>query len=194
MTIRKGAPWGVEVDRPADLLVVESDAALAAAAQSGGHPLGLGGGDLHRSLGAPAPRPTMQRVDIDVIRLSADGAEMTAVAHVVARRSWWRGRVVAVMNVDQIGVWNVAPRAHPNDGLLDVVEVDPSMNLRQRWQARGRLRLGTHVPHPSIGQRRVTAASWQFDRPVSLWVDGERRGTVTELSVRVEPDAFELHI
>lgn len=194
MTIRKGEPWGIEVDRPADLLVVGGDAALAAAARSGDRPLAVDGGDLHRSLGAPQPRPSMQRVDVDLIHLSADGTGMTAVAHVVARRAWWHGPVVAVMNVDHIGDWNVAPRAHPNDGLLDVVEVDPSMGVRQRWQARTRLRLGTHVPHPSIGLRRVTDAAWRFDVPMSLWVDGERRGLVSELSVRVEPDAFGLHI
>ena len=55
-----------------------------------------------------------------------------------------------MLNADRIGAWDVAPRAHPNDGQLDVVEVDASMGLRDRWQASRRLATGTHVPHPAI--------------------------------------------
>ena len=32
------------------------------------------------------------------------------------------------MNVDRLGHWDVAPRAHPNDGRVDVVEVDAAMS------------------------------------------------------------------
>ena len=61
-----------------------------------------------------------------MLRVDADGRRLTAVAHVVARGGgpWWRGPIVAVMNADRLGRWDVAPRAHPNDGRLDVVEVD----------------------------------------------------------------------
>lgn len=195
MTIRKGEPWGEEVDRPDDLLLVDADANLAALLDRGDpRPVAVAGGDLYRSVGSPDPRPRMQRVDIDAIRVLADGIVHIGVAHVVARRSWWRGTIVAVMNVDHLGGWNVAPRAHPNDGLLDVVEVDAAMPIRQRWQARSRLRQGTHLPHPSIASRRVTERSWRFDRPTPLWVDGERRGSVLELSVSIDTDAFSLHI
>ena len=57
------------------------------------------------------------------------------------------------MNSDHLGTWNVAPRAHPNDGKLDVISVGRGMTFRQRLQARTRLELGTHVPHPAIGSR-----------------------------------------
>lgn len=195
MTIRKGEPWGVEVDRPGDLLLVAGDADLADLLDAGTErPLALSGGDLHRSLGEPQPRLRMQRVELDLLRVVADGAEHAAVAHVVARRSWWRGQLVAVMNVDQLGDRNVAPRAHPNDGFADVVEVDPGMGLRQRWQARARLPQGTHVPHPSIRTRRVREAVWHFERPLGLWIDGERRGRVSDLSIVVVADAYCLHI
>lgn len=136
----------------------------------------------------------MQLVDVDVLRVTADGRHLDAVAHVVARRGWWRGQIVMVMNVDHLGDWNVAPRGHPNDGKVDVVEVDPAMTLRERWQARQRLPQGTHLPHPRIATRSVATASWHFERPLGLWVDGEARGRVTDLAVEIEPDAFELHI
>lgn len=194
MTIRPGEEWGAAVDRPDDLVVLADDASLAAAVLAGRGPLSVSGGDLHRAVGSPQPRPQMQRVDVDLIRATADGEEVVAVAHVVARRSWWRGPLVAVMNVDHVGDWNVAPRAHPNDGRLDVVEVDASMGVRQRWQARRRLPQGTHVPHPAISTRRATEAAWTFDPPLRLWVDGVDRGPVAELSVTVEPDAFTLHV
>lgn len=193
MTIRKGEPWGIEVDRPEDLLVVDTDAGLADALEVG-RPLALSGGDLYRSLGEPASRARMQRVDVDLLRVTADDTTHTAVAHVVARRSWWWGPIVAVMNVDHLGDWNVAPRAHPNDGFADVVEVDARMGVRQRWQAHSRLGHGTHVPHPSISTRRVRDRTWRFERPLRLWVDGEPRGEVSDLSIDVVADAFALHI
>lgn len=194
MTIRPGEEWGVAVDRPDDLVEFADDAALAASIDEPGHRLGVSGGDLHRALGAPRPRPQMQRVRIDALRIDADGETMVAVAHVVARRSWWFGPVVVVSNVDHLGEWNVAPRAHPNDGRFDVVEVAPGMGVRQRIAAVRRLPQGTHVPHPDISTRRATEATWTFDRPTTIRVDGVRRGRVRRLDVRIEPDAFELHI
>ena len=49
---------------------------------------------------------------------------------------------------------DVAPRAHPNDGRFDVVEVSAAMPARARLQAWRRLATGTHVPHPDITTRR----------------------------------------
>ena len=193
MTIRRGEEWGVAADRPADLVECGDDAALAAAVGSQ-HPLTVTGGDLHRAVGSPGPRERMQRVEIDLIRVRADGAEHRAVAHVVARRRWARGRVVVVANAAHIGQWNVAPRGHPNDGRLDVLEIDPAMSLRQRWQGRRRLPQGTHLPHPMIATSRVARGEWRFERPLDLWVDGVRLGPTTDLAVEIEPDAFELHI
>ena len=53
------------------------------------------------------------------------------------------------------------------------------MTLRARWQARRRLPTGTHVPHPAIRTRRLREASWPFDPPLRLWVDGVAHGSVT---------------
>ena len=126
---------------------------------------------------------------VDLLRVEADGRAFVAIAHVVARRSWWRGPILAVMNVDRLGRWDAAPRAHPNDGRADVVEVAAEMGLRARWQARSRLSSGTHLPHPQLTNRRITDETWTFDGPRRLWVDGVARGTVRSLRVAVEPDA-----
>lgn len=195
MTIRPGEEWGVTVDRPAGLRLAATDRELARLTSlDPTEPIAAGGGDLHRSLGAPRVRSAMQLVPVDLLRVVADGVEHRAVAHAVARRGWWRGRIVAVMNVDHLGDWNVAPRAHPNDGRFDVVEVARAMGFRARWQARSRLPGGTHVPHPGITTRTARSADWEFEQPLELWLDGERVGAVRELCVELVPDAYDLHV
>lgn len=195
MTIQRGQEWGVAVPRPDGLTVAGADAELARLVDRDPHGrFGLSGGDLFRSLGSPEPRDPMQRLPMDALAVSVDGRELLAVAHVVARRGWWTGPLLAVMNADHVGEWNVAPRAHPNDGRADVVEVDATMPVRHRWQARGRLPHGTHVPHPDIHVRTTAEESWTFDRGTRVRVDGVDVGMVTHLVVRVLPDHFEIHV
>jgi hypothetical protein len=189
VTIRKGQPWGTEVARPPDLVMAADDHEVVELALD--RVVGISGGDLYRSLGAPEPRDPVQRVEIDGMTVVLDGERThDGVAHVVARRSWWRGRIVACMNVDHLGRWNVAPRAHPNDGLLDVVECSPAMSLRDRWAARQRLPQGTHLPHPDLSLGRVAAREWTFERSLRVWIDGRDVGTARHLAVCVVPDRY----
>ena len=92
------------------------------------------------------------------------------------------------MNAAFLGSWNVAPRAHPGDGRLDVLEAD--LGWGDRWKARQRLPGGTHVPHPGIAQRRVTAGEWSFERPIDVYIDGRRHRRVRRLAVEIEPEAL----
>jgi len=110
----------------------------------------------------------------------------------VARGRAWSGEIAAVMNVDHLGAWDVAPRAHPNDGRLDCVWVASTMGWRARWQARRRLPLGTHVPHPHIQVRRGDSIEFTFESRRRLYVDGVFEGSVRHLSVRVVPDHLTL--
>ncbi|MDQ3294312.1 MAG: hypothetical protein M3527_07670, partial [Actinomycetota bacterium] len=105
------------------------------------------------------------------------------------RRPAWRGGVLAAMNAQFLGRYDVAPRAHPGDGLLDVVDVDPDMPVGERWKAWRRLPSGTHVPHPRISVRRVDAV--QLDVPAGARVELDGRGLrpARTLSLRLEPDA-----
>ena len=193
MTIQRGEPWGVEVPAPPGLVPVHSDVELAESDPA--TPVALAGGDLFASLGSPPLRDPMLRVEIDVLAVTLDGERtVPAVAHVVMRRSWWRGWVVAVMNVDQLGPWNVAPRAHPNDGVFDVVEVAPEMRPRERLAARRRLATGTHVPHPHIATGRYDHHEWRFERPQQVWIDGRRIGQARHVEIHLTPDAREIHL
>ena len=195
MTIRKGEAWGVPAPAPAGLSIARSDRELAAlVAADGDAPLAVSGGDVFTTIGAPVGRERAYRLPMDVLRLEADGVPHLAVAHVVVRRWWWRGPVVAAFNVDHMGDWNVAPRAHPNDGRFDIIEVSQSMSVRDRLGARRRLPAGTHTPHPDITTRTAPEASWGFDRPHKLWIDGVPVGSVRELTVTIEPDAYALYI
>lgn len=199
MTIKPGSVWGEVVDTPTGALVLHRDDEVASAIERAEtRPLIVRGGDLHRTVGAPSAPGTAVRIPIDILRVTTDGATMTAVAHVLARRPgrfWWmRGRVVVAMNAEHIGRWDVAPRAHPNDGRFDLVEVAASMSVRERWQALRRLGTGTHVPHPRIASRRSREETFTFDRPTGLWLDGVVRGTVRSVTVRVVPDAAEIYV
>jgi hypothetical protein len=195
VTIRRGEPWGAPTPRPPDLVIAGSDAELAAMVADDPHgAYGLGGGDLHRSLGVPSHAATMQRLPIDALRVRLDGVECLAVAHVVVRDGWWRGPLLAVLNCGHVGTWDVAPRAHPNDGRFDVVEVDAGMSIRQRLAARPRLPLGTHVPHPQIAVRTSERDVWTFDAPRTVYLDGVRRGRAARLEVVILADHFSIHM
>ena len=201
MTIRKGAAWGETGGLPAGGVVVRSDAearAVVTAARRAGDPvppLGLAGGDLCRTLGGRGDEGRIRsdagvRLPVDLATVLVDGRQYWFVAHLVARRSWWRGRIVAAMNAEFVGSWDVAPRAHPDDGLLDVLDVSPAMPPLDRLRARGRLPSGSHVPHPAIAVARRPALQVTLDRPTPVWLDGERVGEGRDLSLRVEPDAL----
>jgi len=199
MGIAKGELWGVPGPLPPDGIEVHTDAearALVEAAHRADAPLpvlGLLGGDLCATVGGKGEVERLRSTEaitlpIDVGSVLIDGRIHWFVAHLVARRSWWRGRVVAVMNAQWIGPWDVAPKSHPNDGLLDVFDGD--LSLDDRFKARSRLRTGTHVPHPGIVQRRVAALQLEFERPTPIFLDGENVGSARSLSVRLEPDAL----
>lgn len=199
MTIRKGEVWGAAAPLPRHGVTVHSDRearAIVTAARRAGEPippLGLLGGDLCKTLGGTGDEDRLRSgeamsLPVDLGAVLIDGRLHWFVAHLVAKRSWWHGRVVVAMNAQYLGDWDVAPKSHPNDGRLDVL--DGKLTVGQRWQARQRLKHGTHVPHPAIEERRVTAIQLELDRPTPIELDGEPVGTARTLSLRVEPDAL----
>lgn len=196
MTIRKGDEWGAAGAVPNGTPLASNDRALFELVN--GEPLprfiAIAGGDLARTVSASAadalqPGSSANIAPIDLGVAVHDGGTHRFASHAVARRSWWRGEVLVVSNAQFLGPWDVASRSHPNDGLLDVTEVSTSMTMQQRWAARSRLRTASHLPHPSIRTARVRARTWEFDRPLDLWLDGVRVGRTARLEVRVLADA-----
>jgi hypothetical protein len=199
MTIEKGVAWGELGPLPENGIVVRSDAEarrIVEAARRAGEPpppLGLLGGDLCRTVGGPGDEARLRsdaavRLPVDIGAVLVDGRLHWFVAHVVAMRSWWRGEVVMAMNAQWLGRWNTGPRAHPNDGLLDVTR--SNLALADRFKARRRLPTGTHLPHPGFEVRRAAAIQLTLRRPTPVRLDGEPVGTARHLSIRVEPDAL----
>lgn len=199
-----GVDWGTPGEVPAGALTVGSDVAAAkivAEARRAGRaipPMVLTGGDLARTLGVatagapPVPGTAGTRVAADVGAALVDGRLHWFVAHLVARRSWWRGRLLVAANASFVGRWNAAPRSHPGDGRLDVFDADPP--LRVRLAARRRLPSGTHVPHPLITQRRTAASQYDLDPALDVYLDGVSLGRARTLSLRVEAGALEVWI
>ncbi len=198
MPISKGSPYGQPGALPDDGVVVRSDAEARAVVEDArrvGRPppvLGLLAGDLCRTLGGPGDEGRLRTRDavqfsVDLGEALIDGRLHVFVAHLVARTRWWRHAFVA-MNAQFVGDWVLGPRAHPNDGLLDVYEAD--LSLPDRLKVRSRVHHGAHMPHPRINERRTAAVQVEFRRPRPLYLDGERWGEARTLSLRVEPDAL----
>lgn len=197
MTIRKGDDWGVERPIPQGIVVVDSNRSLFDVVNRASLPgcIGLSGGDLARTVSAspatdrfaPGSRVVVAPVDLGVA--VHDGGTHLFASHAVARRSWWRGQVLLAANAQFLGSWDVAPRSHPNDGYLDITEVSASMSWQQRFGAWRRLPTARHVPHPAVRTLRLRTGSWEFDRPLDLWLDGVRVGRTRTLVLETRPDA-----
>lgn len=190
--IRKGEEWG----EPAVLGGNEPEASTDAevARLLGEHPgsvVVLRGGDLHRSLGGrPGSAPDLSGpvmiLPIDLVAVTVDGSTRLASAHVVARRRGWAGEFAVAMNGTHLGEWNLGPKAHPNDGLIDVTT--GRLGLRDRLAARSRAHTGTHLPHPALSTARVRSAEWSFERSTPVYVDGVRVGSARHVALAVHPD------
>ena len=198
MTIKKGEAWGERGALPAGAVTVHSDAearAVVERARRAGEPvppLALLGGDLCRTLGGSGDEERLQSGDaallpVDLGSVLIDGRLHWFVAHLVARKGWWRGRIYAAMNAQYLGRWDVAPRGHPNDGILDTFDV--TMSTGERLKARSRLVAGAHLPHPGIKEQRVSAVQVDVGG-LDVWLDGQRLGPARALSLRIEPDAL----
>jgi hypothetical protein len=200
VTIERGVDWGHPGPLPSDGIVCATDAAArrvvveARRHQRAVPVLGLTGGDLWRTMGAPPGGEARLRSDdavtfpVDLGSVLVDGRLHWFVAHLVARRSWLHGRTFVAMNAQWLGEWDLAPRGHPDDGKLDITDGD--LPFGQRLAARGRLRTGTHLPHPALEHRQVDAVQAELQPPLDVYLDGEKVARASNLSIRVEPDAL----
>jgi len=173
----------------------EAGAALAAAREER-RPfpaLGLLGGDLCRTLGGGGGTQLQGvRFTVDLGEALLDGRLHLFVAHLVARTRLWTRAFVAMnaqyLSSRPLGNWNLGPRAHPNDGLLDTY--DAHLPPGQLLPVRSRLHHGAHLPHPNIKERRTAALQVDLERPLTVRLDGVKVGQARVISVRLQPDAL----
>ena len=192
MTIEKGQPWGSPGHVPGAVIVAPDDAAVAG---SRGMPVQPTGGNLWRSLGCPSRKATGEEctmLPVDAIKCTvthpAGTTVLTAVADVRAGGWFRRTGLTVVTNVGIDGNRNLAPRAHPNDGELDVLEVGAATSFRQRFIARRRALTGTHVPHPTITVHRARTVHLRRRGRERLVIDGRTFGKWQSASVELISD------
>lgn len=194
MTIEKGEPWGTEAKVPADVVYASSDREVAT---SGGTVIVVSG-NLHQSLGRPAPKTAgdecvllpVDALRVEIVRSNGTSDVVSGVSE-VSIGSWWsRAGFLLVTNTGHLGALHVAPRAHPNDGTLDTIEIDGRMPLRERWVARRRARTGTHLPHPMIRAGRTVSLGADRKGTQRLRVDGADQGDWVRVTVTVDADRW----
>ena len=191
MTIKRGSPYGTPGSPPPGAVMVGSDAEarqVLEAARRQGDPypvLGLTGGDLCRTLGGTGALEVTFPVDLGEVLI--DGRLHLFVAHLVARTRTWSDVVVA-MNAQWLGRWNLGPKAHPGDGLLDTYRAH--LAFGERLKVRARLHHGAHLPHPGIVESRTSAMQVDDGPARRVWLDDIPIGVARSLTVRLRPDAL----
>lgn len=196
--IRRGEEWGSPTTRTESDVVVKGDIAFARCSPD--HRLIVSGGDIARALGDPTPPDigaSCTEVLIDALRITItmrNGNTITQIAssHVMIG-SWFRGRLICVTNGGFIGLRNVSPRAHPNDGLFDVTSLLSSMGIQQRYRARHKSILGTHTPHPMVETSRARTTEFSaLLRSETLRIDGRRIRLWMSIHIEIVPDYWRL--
>ena len=206
MTIRKGTNWGLQIARPDNLVYCNDDTAASILITNNLLNLqklptiAIRNSNLARVLGIDGAKDISTKIFstlFDLIRVDCVTIDDTAVTvfglgYALLRNSWWHGEIVAVLNQSFIGDWDCAPRAHPNDGKLDVVIVSSGMKPPQRLLASRRVRSGTHIPHPDITISQQTYLEAAIGTPKMLVVDGRQISAVIACKFTVIPDAVTL--
>ena len=201
MTIKKNTEWGQEVAQCPPHQCVGSDHEMGTHLNNRtANVFVLAGGSLFETLGRPSA-PIVGGVahclpcDAITVSIVAKGTqiELTAVNDVAIRNSWshggWlRGPVLVVTNTGMRRGRQIATRAHPNDGHLDVVSV-ATMNIRQRVIGWSKAKLGNHVPHPKIVISRTTHLDLTVSPKQLLVIDGRRHNHVSRVTLTIASDA-----
>ena len=209
MTIRKGEQWGEPCSAPIGLPEFATERDL------GGHIRGSGSipeaslksGTLIQALGVSTKTPDRGQIKvlIDLIKVEYtghDGCDRDDIAVgsvLIGRRSWW-GDLCIVSNCGYLGTRELLSKAHPNDGVMDVLTVRSTMTFMQRLQAWRRTSTSSHLPHPDISTKQTVHFSWPtvgneaLSKGTRLVIDGEALGLVKSVRMQVIPDAITLYV
>ena len=201
MTIKKNTEWGQEVAQCPPHQRVCSDYEMGDhLSRQTANMFVLVGGSLFETLGEPSlpvvgASARCLPCDVILIGILADDTltNVIAVNDVAIRNTWlrggWlRGPVLVVTNTGMRRGRQIAPRAHPNDGHLDVISV-ASMNMRQRVIGWSKAKIGNHVPHPKIVISRTTHLDLTVSPKQRLFVDGRRHHRASRVTLTIAPDA-----
>jgi hypothetical protein len=215
MTIRKFGAYGTSTSRPSNLVVLQSDLDIAQRFTSLDRttPCTVRNGSIAQALGitqTPGINPDalnrgsqideqMTRVEIDLMQIeySTDTTGYSKSSLIVAGTLAVQHRTAFSISLilSNSGIFrerDVLPRAHPNDGYLDVLEIGPKITLRQRSLAWRRSRTGSHLPHPHLQVSRSSEYQWS-GRPSKIVADGVTYRGVVWFQCKVLADAMTLY-
>ena len=204
MPIAPGSPWGTTSPLPERAQFVSSDRELGTflrdntAQHIHARSFFMQSGDIPRSLGVNRTSNDNECLRVVIDALSVSYTDTSGVEHsdvcigsLSITRRFLRGAVSVVTNS---GYWRgheVAPRAHLNDGKLDIFEVSGAMRWGQRrlmWQ---KTKLGTHLPHPLLKYSQGDFFHWEGS-PQRLSIDGHFVAMASKVSCRVQSDCVQV--
>ena len=203
MTIRKGEEWGTRIIAPDVITQVGGDSAIAVFGSD--DVMSIVKGDLFEALGCPQvvePGTSCTLLDIDALHCEitlSDGTVLTTLAAscveigTFAPHIGRRSRYVCISNAGIVKGRNLTPRAHPNDGILDILEISQDISFRNRLQAFKRASTGTHIPHPNISTHRDSECEYlNIDNQEVLHVDGLKISSWQGIHITVLPDYWKI--
>jgi len=209
MTIRKGDLWGEPCSAPIGLPEFATERDLGGNIRTNGTipEAVLKSGTLNQALGVSTATTDRGQIKvmIDLIKVEYTGRDGCdhddiAVGSVLIGRRSWLGDLCIVSNCGYLGTREVLSKAHPNDGLMDVLTVRSSMPFMQRLQAWRRISTSSHLPHPDISTKQTVDLSWpmvgdeELSNGTRLVIDGEVLGLVKSVRMQVIPDALTLYV
>jgi hypothetical protein len=212
MTISKHGLYGTPVSRPTTLHVLQSDLEIAQHYSSGdtATTCTVTQGSIAQSLGIssgriqdPEPNQQMTLVNIDLLQIdfrattpstanSSTSSRIVVAGTIAIQNRTLLSTCLILSNSGLLRSRDVLPRAHPNDGFVDVLEVDPKISIRQRAIAWRRSATGSHLPHPSFRVSRSIDFQWSGS-PAHMIADGVTYKGVVWLQCTVLADAMKLY-
>ena len=167
MVVHRGRNWGSIGTPDASLPVARDEAHAGQLIEQGTREFVLASGDLLRTVGASSPTPncSYRRLPIDLVKVRmvdrrGRSSDHLSMSHCLIRRRFVTGGVLfgpvtVICNSQYLHGRDVAPRGHPNDGKVELVEFSEELSFRQRLLVLQRMRTGDHLPHPFIVVRQV---------------------------------------
>ena len=213
MTISKHGLYGTPVSRPPTLNVLQSDLEIAQHYVSGhtATPCTVTNGSIALSLGISSEmnfrdsvsNQQMTLVDIDLLQIdfrtrppstanSSTSSRIVVAGTIAIQHRTPLSTCLILSNSGILRSRDVLPRAHPNDGFVDVLEVDPKISIRQRAIAWSRSATGSHLPHPNFRVSRSIDFQWSGS-PARMIADGVTYKGVVWLRCTVLADAMKMY-
>ena len=207
MTISRLSPYGNSVERPQHLGVLRNDREIASDFLKGDQRASntVVQGSIAQALGITSKdssidtRALVTHVLIDLLQVefattdSQDKPTSIVVAGsiVLQHRTLLKTHLI-ISNSGIVHGRDVLPRAHPNDGYVDVLEIDEAITTRQRLSAWRRATTGSHLPHPQLRASRSTEFEWS-GRASRMVADDVTFAGVVWLRCKVLTDATSLY-